>query len=71
MLTAEETTFGDSLQRDRDRDVDRPRPEVEIYTAGPKKHPLGHRNLGATLRQGLQTQIPTEIDQTKNPNEGS
>lgn len=49
MLAAEETTFSDSLQRETGM-LTGPGPRVETDIAGPKKYPLGHRNLGTHPR---------------------
>lgn len=46
LLATEETTFSDSLQRETEM-LTGPCPGIEIDIAGPKKYPLGHRNLEA------------------------
>ena len=63
LLTTEETTFGGGLRpAERDKDVDRP---IEIDTAGPQSSPWDIGAWEHTLRQGVQTQNPTQTKQLK------
>lgn len=69
MLAAEETTFSESLQKETEM-LTGPDPGVEIDIAGPRKYPLGHKNLAAHSKARI-ANSKTHRDQTKNLNEGS
>lgn len=69
LLAAEETTFSESLQKETEM-LTSPDPGVEIDIAGPKKYPLGHKNLAVYSKARI-ANSKTHRDQTKNSNEGN